>query len=126
MKFSELPEQVQETLAKEKGLLHLKKINTPYEVLVYNEAGTRFFNARRVQSAWQDNNGNYMPYGGGSKWTIKYGEMGFRTCRNPFGEIDAELRMGKTFGKSKNGTVIPNSVATKKEVLALIDQIGIF
>ena len=126
MKFSELPEQVQETLAKEKGLLYLKKINTPYEVLIYNETGTRFFNARRVQSAWQDNNGNYMPYGGGSKWTIKYGEMGFRTCRNPFGEIDAELRMGKTFGKSKNGTVIPNSVATKKEVLALIDQIGIF
>ena len=126
MKFSELPKQVQETLAKEKGLLHLKKINTPYEVLVYNETGTRFFNARRVQSAWQDNNGNYMPYGGGSKWVIKYGEVGFRTCRNPFGEIDAELCMGKTFGKSKNGTVIPQSVATKKEVLALIAQIGIF
>ena len=125
MKFSELPKQVQETLTKEKGLLHLKKINTPYEVLVYNETGTRFFNARRVQSPWLDN-GNYMPFGGGSKWTIKYGEMVFCTCRNPFGEIDAELRMGKTFGKSKNGTVIPQSVATKKEVLALIDQIGIF
>ena len=126
MRFSELPTKVQETLTKEKGLLHLNQINTSYEVLVYNETGTRFFNARRIQSSWQDNNGNYMPYGGGSKWTIKYGEMGFRTCRNPFGEIDAELRMGKTFGKSKNGTVIPNSVATKKEVLALIDQIGIF
>ena len=101
MKFSELPKQVQEALTKEKGLLHLNlnKINTSYEVLIYNEAGTRFFNARRVQSAWQDNNGNYMPYGGGSKWVIKYGEMGFRTCRNPFGEIDAELCMGKTFGK---------------------------
>ena len=126
MKFSELPQQIQEKLTKDKANLHLKNINTSYEVLVYNEAGTRFFNAKRVQSSWQDNNGNYMPYGGGSKWTIKYGEMGFRTCRNPFGGIDAELRMGKTFGKSKNGTVIPNSVATKKEVLALIAQIGIF
>ncbi len=126
MRFSELPQQVQNALAKEQRLLHLKKINTSYEVLVYNEAGTRFFSAKRVQSSWQDTNGNYMPYGGGSKWIIKYGEMGFRTCRNPFGEIDAELRMGKTFGKSKNGTVIPNCVATKKEVLALIAQIGIF
>ena len=126
MKFSELPKQVQEKLTKDKEDLYLKKINTSYEVLVYNKAGTRFFNARRNQSSWQDDNGNYMPYGGGSKWTIKYGEMGFRTCRNPFGEIDAELRMGKTFGKSSNGTVIPKSVGTKKEVLALIAQIGIF
>lgn len=126
MKFSELPKQVQEKLTKDKEDLYLKKINISYEVLVYNEAGTRFFNARRNQSSWQDNNGNYMPYGGGSKWTIKYGEMVFRTCRNPFGEIDAELRMGKTFGKSSNGTVIPKSVGTKKEVLALIAQIGIF
>ena len=125
MKFSELSQQVQEALTKEKGLLHLKKVNTAYEVLVYNKTGTRFFNAKRVQSSWQDN-GAYMPFGGGSVWTIKYGEMGFRTCRNPFGGIDAELRMGKTFGKSKNGTVIPKSVGTKKEVLALIAQIGIF
>ena len=126
MKFSELSQQVQDSLTSEMSLLHLKQVNTAYEVLVYNKTGTRFFNAKRVQSSWHDNNGNYMPYGGGSKWTIKYGEMGFRTCRNPFGEIDAELRMGNTFGKSKNGTVIPNSVATKKEVLALIAQIGIF
>ena len=126
MRFSELPQQVQDSLTTELSLLHLKQVNTAYEVLVYNKPGTRFFHARRIQSSWQDNNGNYMPYGGGSKWTIKYGEIGFRTCRNPFGEIDAELRMGKTFGKSKNGTVIPKSVGTKKEVLALIAQIGIF
>lgn len=126
MKFSELSQQVQEALTKEKGLLHLKKVNTAYEVLVYNKTGTRFFNAKRVQSSWQDNNGNFMPYGGGSKWTIKYGEMGFRTHRNPVGEIDAEMGMGRTFGKSSNGTVIPKSVGTKKEVLALIAKIGIF
>ena len=126
MKFSELPKQVQEKLTKDKEDLYLKKINTSYEVLVYNEDGSRFFNARRVQSAWHDNNGNYMPFGGGSEWTIKYGEMGFRTHRNPFGGIDAELCMGRTFGKSSNGTVIPRSVGTKKEVLALIAQIGIF
>ena len=125
MRFSELPEQVQETLAEAKCRLHLKQVNTAYEVLVYNETGTRFFNARRVQSSWQGN-GAYMPFGGGSEWTVRYGEMGFRTFRNPFGGIDAELCMSRAFGKSSNGTVIPKSVGTKKEVLALIAQIGIF
>lgn len=125
MRFSELPQQVQDSLASEQSLLHLKQVNTAYEVLVYNKSGTRFFHARRVQSSWQGN-GAYMPFGGGSMWSINYGEMGFRLCRNPFGEIDAELRMGKTFGKSKNGTVIPKSVGTKREVLALITEIGIF
>ena len=126
MKFSELPENVKEKLTKDRGLLYLKKINTSYEVSVYNASGSRFLNARRIQSSWQDNNGNYMPFGGGSKWVIRYGEMGFRTCRNPFGEIDAELCMGRTFGKSSNGTIIPKSVDTKKEALSLIAQIGIF
>ena len=125
MRFSELPKQVQDSLTSEQSHLHLQQVNTAYEVLVYNRAGTRFFHARRVQSSWQGN-GAYMPFGGGSVWTIKYGEIGFRSCRNPFGEIDAELRMGKTFGKSKNGTVIPKSVGTKREVLALIAEIGIF
>ena len=125
MHYTELPIEVQETLAEAKGRLHLKQVNTAYEVLMYNKAGTRYFNARRVQGSWQGN-GVYMPFGGGSKWTIKYGEMGFRTHRNPFGGIDAELCMGRTFGKSSNGTVIPKSVGTKKEVLALIAQIGIF
>ena len=125
MRFSELPQQVQNSLASEQSHLHLKQVNTSFEILVYNKAGTRYFNARRVQSSWQGN-GVYMPFGGGSKWAIKYGEIGFKTHRNPFGGIDAELGMGKTFGKSKNGTVIPQSVATKKEVLALIAQIGIF
>lgn len=125
MRFSELPQQVQDSLTSEQSHLHLKQVNTAYEVLFYNKTGTRFFHARRVQSSWQGN-GAYMPFGGGSVWAIKYGEMGFRTCRNPFGGIDAELREGKTFGKSKNGTVIPKSVSTKREVLALIAQIGIF
>ena len=125
MRFSELPQQVQAKLTNEMSRMHLKQVNTAYEVCVYNKTGTRYFHARRVQSSWQGN-GAYMPFGGGSVWTINYGEMGFRSCRNPFGEIDAELRMGKTFGKARNGTVIPSSVGTKREVLALIAQIGIF
>ena len=125
MKFSELPLAVQESLFEAKNRLHLMQVNTAYEILVYNKTGTRYFNARRVQGSWQGN-GVYMPFGGGSKWTIKYGEIGFETHRNPFGGIDAELGMGRSFGKSANGTMIPQSVATKQEVLALIAQIGIF
>lgn len=126
MKFSELAKEVQDRLIKEKKSLHSKNINTSYEVLVYNEAGSRFFNARRVQGSWQDNRGNHMPFGGGSKWIIQYGEIGFRTYRNPCGEVDAELCMGRVFGKASNGTQIPKSVGSKKEVLELINQIGIF
>jgi hypothetical protein len=126
MKFSELAKQVQERLVKEKNNLHSKNINTSYEVLVYNEAGSRFLNAKRVQGSWQNNRGSYMPFGGGSKWILRYGEVGFQTYRNPFGEMDAELCMGRLFSKSSNGTSIPKSVGTKREVLAIIDQIGIF
>ena len=125
MHYRELPIEVQETLAEAKSRLHLKQINTAYEVLMYNKAGTRYFNARRVQGSWQGN-GVYMPFGGGSKWTIKYGEIGFKTHRNPFGGIDAELGMGRIFDKSANGTVIPQFVASKREVLALLTAIGIF
>lgn len=120
-----MPQQVQDSLTSEKSLLHLKQVNTAYEVLVYNKTGTRFFHARRVQSSWQGN-GAYMPFGGGSKWSIRYGEMGFRSHRNPFGGIDAEMCMGRAFGKSSNGSMIPQSVATKREVLELLAKIGIF
>lgn len=125
MKFSDLPLAVQESLADAKSRLHLKQVNTAYEVLLYNKTGTRYFSARRVQGSWQGN-GVYMPFGGGSKWAIKYGEIGFKTHRNPFGGIDAELGMGRRFGKSANGTVIPQFVASKRDVLALLAAIGIF
>ena len=125
MHFTELPQEVQETLAMAKSRLHLKQVNTAYEVLRYNKNGTRYFHARRVQGSWQGN-GVYMPFGGGSKWSIRYGEMGFRTHRNPFGGIDAEMCMGRAFGKSSNGTIIQQSVATKRDVLELLAKIGIF
>lgn len=125
MRANELPLEVQEMLAEAKNRLHLKQVNTAYEVLRYNQSGTRYFSARRVQDSWQGN-GVFMPFGGGSKWIIKYGEMGFRLHRDPFGGIGAELCMGRRFGKSANGTTIPQSVASKKEVLDLLAKIGIF
>ena len=51
--------------------LHNRSINSAYEVLLYNQPGTRYFHARRHQNSWYDDKGNYMPFGGGSEWTLQ-------------------------------------------------------
>ena len=67
-----------------------------------------------------------MPFGGGSKWAIKYGEVQFYGTKNPFGQIEYGLIDGHCYSKSSNGTVIPKYLDTKKEVMELISKIGIF
>lgn len=126
MKISELPTEVQEQLARERQALARKKVDTPYEVELYNADGTRFFRARRVQHAWGDDKGNYMSFGGGSHWTVTYGAVQARSYRSPMGTMEYELSLGKAFGRSANGTVIPKAVATKREVLDIAKAIGIF
>ncbi len=83
------------------------------------------FSARRHQSSWQDDKGNYMPFGGGSEWTIRYGCIGFVRRKQVMG-YDYELDYGRVYSKSANGTIIPSSVKTKKEVLSIAKSIGIF
>lgn len=71
MKFSELPKDTQTKLLEEQKKLANKLVaNTSYEINAYNKFGSRHFRARRVQSSWQDNNGKFMPFGGGSHWEI--------------------------------------------------------
>ena len=126
MQFNELPSEMQAQLNAER--LALPTINEPYRVLVHNPAGTRYFEAKRCQREWRDNsNGNYMPFGGGSYWTIRYGEVGWRRVKHLMGGgYDVELTQSKCFCKTINGTDIPKSVATKAEVLSLARKIGIF
>lgn len=126
MKYSELSLDVQEQLKQDRIELSKTRINTAYEVELYNATGTRFFIARRICKSWNDDKGNAMPFGGGTYWQIKYGCVQFCQYHNPFGETDFKLKMGKTYTSSLNGTVIPKQLSTKKEVLALIKQIGIF
>lgn len=121
MKFSELPQETQDFLKLQQSLLHKKCINNAYHVLLYNEKGTRYFYARRMSVA-----SNWASFGGGSYWKVSYGAIEFRATKNPIGELDYELCDGRTFGKSVNGTVIPKQLATKKEVIAIAQQIGIF
>lgn len=49
MKFNELPESIQQRLNDERLKLSNRVINNAYEVLLYNQSGTRFFHARRKQ-----------------------------------------------------------------------------
>lgn len=125
MKFSELPIEVQEKLNTKRLALRNHQINDAYEVLLYNQSGSRFFYARRHQRPWQDDKGNYMSFGGGSEWTVRYGCVGFARRKQVIG-YDYELVKGKLYSKSSNGTVIPSSVKTKKEVILLVHKIGIF
>jgi len=66
-----------------------------------------------------------MSFGGGSEWTIRYGCIGFVRRKQVIG-YDYELDYGRTYSKSANGTVIPSSVKTKKEVYGVLKAIGIF
>ena len=130
MKFTELPIEFQEKLNKERENYKGLKRNTGYEVLVYNESGTRYFYAVRCQMAWSDNRGNSMPFGGGSYWKVVYGAVQFRATRTPLGDRDYEWCQGKTFSSRtrEDGTVVEinHHIGTKKEVMELIKALGIF
>lgn len=126
MKISKLPAEVQEQLARERQALAKKKVDTPYEIELYNADGTRYFRARRVQHAWGDDKENAMPFGGGSHWSVTYGAVQARSYLSPVGTVEYEIILGKTFCRSANGTDIPKTVATKKEVLDIAKAIEIF
>lgn len=125
MKISELPEDVQKKLAQQRIELSHKRINTPYRVEVYNADGTRYLEAYRICKSWSDDKGHYMPFGGGTYWSIRYGAVQWTSRKDPLGGIDYELCNGKQYG-SRDGVEIPKIVNTKKEVLILIEKLGIF
>lgn len=127
MKYSELPQEAREQLESNKAsFIESNTCNNSYRVQLISENGTRYFVATRHQSSWNDNKGNYLPFGGGSTWTITYGAIQFQRVKNPVGGYDYEWCLGKMFGKSANGTEIPKELKTKKEVIELVNKIGIF
>ena len=101
MKFCDLPIDTRQRLNCERLNLHNRSINSAYEVLLYNQLGTRYFHARRHQNSWYDDKGNYMPFGGGSEWTLQYGCIGFSRKKQVMG-YDYVLCRGKTYSKSAN------------------------
>ena len=100
MKFAELPIETQEQLKKDMTELKNKSYQDSHNIVFYNNNGTRYFTAVRVHSSWNDNKGNYLPYGGGSEWKIAYGAIRFKSYRNPMGQIDYELAKDKSYCKA--------------------------
>lgn len=125
MLLTDLEQSVQDQLRNERESLYSTWFrNTPYEVLFTNKEGTRYFNAIRKQAWWNDNKGHAMPFGGGSEWHIFYGKILWTTRKNPVGGKDYYwTQSSQIFGRSTNGTVIPRTVATKREVLAIAKAI---
>ena len=130
MKINELPIELQEKIKRLRSELKTKEVNTPYEVCFYNVAGTRYFRALRICREWRDNNnGNRMPFGGGTYWKVDYGEVGVRRVKDLIGSgFDIELCLGKTYSKvcGEKDIVIPPVLETKKEVMALKSELKIF
>lgn len=128
MLLTELPQNVQEQLNTERAKLHRTwKTNNAYHVRFTNLEGTRYFVADRVCENWSDDKGNYMPFGGGTHWRVRYGKI-LWSCKHDslMGTSYYWVCSKKVFGKAANGTIVPNSVATKKEVMELAKSIGIF
>ena len=53
MKFCDLPIDTRQRLNCERLNLHNRSINSAYEVLLYNQLGTRYFHARRQEGSFE-------------------------------------------------------------------------
>lgn len=132
MKLTDLPTEIQNELNEKRLHLHeTMKVNGAYNITLVNKEGTRYFMAHRHCIGWADQregHTNTMPFGGGTYWVIQYGAVLWDRRKNPVGEWDYYwcVPSSKKFSKSLNGTEIPSRVGTKKEVLAIAKQIGIF
>lgn len=126
MKLDDLDIKIKnELLEQRKELCSKWKQNSAYDICFTNTDGTRYFKAKRVVLSWNDDKGHYMPFGGGTYWKIRYGKIKWATGKNPIGgTVYVWVQSRETFSKSANGTVIPNEVKAKKEVLEIAKQIG--
>jgi hypothetical protein len=128
-KASELPLEYQEELSRMRA--ELKDENTPFQITLYGSGGRLVFIARRCQHAWEDHgNGNRLPFGGGSYWTISCRPVKWRAVKDLMGPgFSLELCNGKPYGYYGEGADlkrIPVKLKTKAEVISLAREIGKF
>ena len=122
MKFSELPQNTQNDLIDQQHNLYKSwYTNNSRHITFTNKEGTRYFTAHRKSLS-----GKYSSFDGGSQWIIKYGKVGWSSYTDPMGGTKYEMCKSNRvlFGKSTNGTIIPKTVNTKKEVLEIAKNIG--
>lgn len=121
-KLTELPEEIKNALIEERNhLCETWKLNNSYHVCFVNKEGTRFFAADRISVA-----GLYHAFGGGSYWRVRYGSIKWGMNRGIMGTYEYSWRKSTIYTRSSNGTIIPMQVDTKKEVMDLVKNIGIF
>lgn len=120
MKFSELPQDVQEALNAKRKRKEAEQRNTATEILLYNPQFTRFFWAKRHSYPSQ-----YWSFGGGNYWEVHYGEVVFCKERVMGSLIDWGWGFGKEYRKA-NGVDIPKQVERKAEIIEIIKGINIF
>lgn len=124
---SQLPQEYQDQLAKMRS--ELKDENTPFAITLHSKNGRVAFYARRCQHAWENHRtGNRLNFGGGSYWTIVCCPIQWRPRKDLMGGgFSLELCDGPRYGKyGKDDKAIPRQLATKKEVLELAREIGLF
>lgn len=124
MLLSQLPQEIQDKLIAERKELHAQGCNTAYHVRFVNKEGTRFFEAYR----FNDFDGHKST---GGYWKIDYGKIVWMKRVHHIGwgfpdDVKYSWVNGQLFGKSANGTEIPKTVGSKKEVMAIAKAIGIF
>lgn len=119
MTIDELPIEEQTRLRETKPAFVGRRINDIREVLVYDKTGTRYFHAWRVYEG-------VRTMGNPSYWNVRYGKVQFMSMKDPFGGTYYEWCNGKCFSKSPNGTEIFPFVDNKKEVMKILNRIGIF
>lgn len=133
MKLQELPQEIQDKLVADRNGWKGHITSGAYGVAAYNQNGTRFFEATRNCVGWQDTKtGNSMPFGGGTYWVIRYGEVRWRRSvrRDPLGNRYTEYEWvnSNTYCRTTNNITgeiveIPHTVGTKKEVMAILKKL---
>ena len=117
------PNDMDELLASRKELRKKWYRNDSYHYRIVDENGTRYVEATRKNDF--DGRRSFA-----STWYITYGKIGWRFERtnNPMGtEYEPTwVRAGKHIGKSANGTIVPQAVFKKSDVITIVKQIGIF
>ena len=130
MKFNELPIEVQDRLKSELAEKANKCTNTAFEIRIYSKTGKFWLWARRHVGSCVNKNGNPWILGGSHAWTVRFGDVGFRSYKNPLGQTDWMLDETVTYTGHELSTgeviKIPKEVSTKKEVLALIASLPMF
>ena len=121
--FEDLTPEAKQDFFNECKRLSFSVVNTAYEVRLYNKKSNRCFIATRQVVASDKLN---MAFGGGSFWKVKYSEVQYKIKRDLAGDLYAETCIGKSFGRSSNGTEIYSSCNTKAEIIELAKAIGVF